>query len=324
MFKNRIHFCLSGLLLLGSLPSITLAQTLPPIVIRDKSMVHGALNEVDAALTAALQKGTRDALAQAIGQFNEVISALADLDYTGLQAELKVTRKLYHDALGKLLNVLTSSCERGDLPDGMSAADLLRVIDPATAKGIGAARMQDIDRRLPACLELTLRIDSGIGESNLKYFVHVEVVVPLQYDLKGGYYRGKGQVTVLDQHATPPNACLARFNNRPADFTVNRLDLKRQDDTHLGEVTLSDYVVGQLDNGATVQCAAPSPPIPVRSLNWTTLFQMARFEQGNMQVKDWRMAYPQNVVASKQYSGPFGQYFSEATDLILQRSSKKR
>lgn len=321
-YRTTLMGCLlTGALLGGALTPPSAAQTLPTVVLRDPAMARGALKEVNAALQGAIRSGRRDDLKKALSRTAEVTEALNALGYTGLQNEVSVTLGLYHDAIATLLRVLTASCEKGNLPDGLTGADVLRSLNPATLKAIGTARIDALRARLPACLALTLEIDSGIKASHMKYFVHVEVVIPLDYDLQGGFYHGRGEIKILTQKATPDGPCTGTFDNAPADFIVSRLDLTTSGETRLDKVVLQSYQVGQLRDSGRLVCPSPAPAIAIRQMNWTTLFQGARMKR-DLNALDWRFGYPANVVASTRIDGTFDQYFSEATDILLRRTGR--
>ncbi|THF68169.1 hypothetical protein E7T06_17705 [Deinococcus sp. Arct2-2] len=321
MTTSRIRIGLVCALLTAAPTLPASAQTLPPVVIRSPAMARGALQEVNVALQGAIRSGRRDELKKALQRTADVTGTLNELGYTGLQKEVGVTLGLYHDAIAALLRALTASCEKGNLPDGLTGADILRSLGPATVKGVGTQRINDIQARLPKCLALTLQIDSGIKASAMNYVVHVEVVVPLDYDLQGGFYRGKGQITVLSQQATPEGPCQGKFDNDPADFIVNRLDVQTINETRLEKIVLKAYQVGQLKDTGVLVCPAPAPAIPIRQMNWTTLFQGARMKR-DLSALDWRFGFPANIVASTRIDGPFAEYLSEATDILLRRTPR--
>lgn len=324
MFRTTVHFGLIAALITGSFAVPSRAQTLPPVVIRDQQMAQSALKEVNAALQNALRKGQREPLLAAIAKFQEVIGALADLGYTGLSKDVQVTRGLYYQALGTLTTVLVTSCENGQLADGLSGADLIRALDPATANGIGAQRVKKLREQLSDCLKLTLEIDSSMKQQGpMNYWVHVGVKVPLNYNWGSGYYTGEGTVSVLAHSATPPK-CRAELDNRKASFTVQRLVLNRSDDTHLSNVSLDDYVIWQKDVTSALICPAPAGRLGMPWMNWGFLFNMARDTTTGRPVSGWRLGEPQSVLASKDIEQTFGEAFKEGTLLILRHTGRKR
>jgi len=324
MFRTTAHFGLITALLMGSLASPPQAQTVAPLVIRDPQMARSALKEVNTALQNAIRKGQRGPLLAAIAKFQEVIGALADLGYTDLSKDVQVTRGLYYQALGTLTTVLVTSCENGQVVDGLSGADLMRAIDPATANGIGAQRVKALRERLSDCLKLTLEIDSSMKqEGPMNYWLHVEVKVPLTYNLAGGYYTGEGTVSVLKHSATPPQ-CQVELDNRKANFTVQHLVLNRSDDTHLSDVSLDDYVIWQQNVTSAMICPAPAGRLGMPWMNWGFLFNMARDTTTGKPISGWRLGGPQPILASKDIEQVFGKAFKEGTLLTLRHTGRQR
>jgi hypothetical protein len=324
MFRTTVRYSLMAALLMGSSIAPIRAQTVPPVMIRDQQMAKSALKEVNAGLQSAVRKGQREPLLAAIAKFQEVMGALAALEYTGLSKDLQVTRGLYHQALGTLTTVLVTSCENGQVVDGLSGADILRAIDSAAVSGIGTQRVKELRERLSDCLRLTLEIDSSMKqEGPMNYWLHVEVKVPLTYNLAGGYYTGEGTVTVLKYSATPPK-CQVDHDNRKAYFAVRHLVLNRIDDTHLGDVLLDDYLVWQKDVTSALICPAPAGRLGMPWMNWGFLFKMARDTTTGTSISGWQFDGSQATLASKNIEQVFGEAFKEGTLLILRQTGHKR
>ncbi|MFC4455388.1 hypothetical protein [Deinococcus sonorensis] len=322
MFRPVISTTLA-LVLLAAPPVVTAgAQGVPPIVIRDQKMAQGALREVDQQLSAAVKRRSRDALLQAITHFQQTIDALATLEYQGLQDEVKKSRALYQQALGTLLEVMTVSCEHGSIADGLAAGDLLRALDVQAQQALGSRTVDALRVRVPACLKLELKIDSKITQSELKYVVHVDVRVPLTYNLNTGDYSGRGTVSNVEQALAPDGGCDHDLPFTPTSFTVQHLALQRSGDFVLSDVLLDRYDPAGGTELMKVTCP-DSPQLTVPMMNWGLAFSTVRHLTGGLVVSGWRMGQPAGLVASKVIEQPVSQTFVEATDMVLVRAAAR-
>lgn len=253
------------------------------------SMVRGAIREAVQGLNAAVKSGDMERIGKAISAAQDITNNLDTLGQLGTYAkDLQPLTAAYLAALGQFLNLGAGRCEKGDFALGFQLARLLRTMKPATKAKLAQAAA--LEKRLAACLRLTLKIDSEIEEAGLRYVAQVKITVNLVYSVAQDTYSGSGKIQkVVQKFEDPFGNCKVNLTFTPADFYVKRLALTLDDGFKPVDAIMDDYASGDTNERATIAC----PKMPVQTIpfiNWGMAYDLVHQGTHTESIKDWTPA----------------------------------
>lgn len=306
-----------GLWAMTSVSGVASAQ----LNLTNPTVVRGAIKDATAQLNSALKSGNGEALGRAIADAQDVTSSLDTLGQAGAyKKELQPLLDAYLKAQGQVLNLGAKSCEQGSLSDGFASAHYIRSLAAGTKAKISG--YSGYEKRLAACLGLTLKIDSMITNAGLKYVSHVDITVKLNYSLRDDTYSGTGTIgKVIQKFEDPFGNCTVKLSFTPASFTVKRLALALDKTYNITNAILQDYKAGETQEAATISCPkVGTQTIPF--IGWGMAYSGIHQAHQNYSVEDWKVGKAP-LLLGKHLDQSFGEgegMLSESTDYVLFRS----